>query len=683
MKKISPKNETSTLSFKPYGTKGFDWVKQDESEIKDFPKIAIKNIKEKVKLIKKIKKENRTFLNTIKAYEELNIEENTRAVQIYALSMMSPEVKIRDACRKANEEYNRSMVSIAYDIKLYESVMSYIDNNYATEKSSLDSEDLMLIDDIVKGFKTMGFHLPKESRDKIQKIEKEIAKLDTAYDKAVNEYKEFILVSKEELSGVPESIIDSFMLDSKTNKYKITTAYPIYGPVMKYCRDRSVREKLYILSSRKGGVKNVQILEDVIKLRKEKSKILGYEHHASYRLEHRMAKSSENVYEMLGEVLDKLKVKKDSELYELKELANTLDNLEEIKIYDIEYYSNILKENKYNYSIEEVKEYFELSHTLDQMFQFFGELLDFRVEEKSVKLWHKDVKRYNLLDDKNNIIAELVLDLFPREGKYGHACMFSVNEGKMIEGKKYNYDTPVVILICNFPSPQTFEVNDKKKKTSFVNLQEVETLYHEFGHGLHGLLTRAKYTSHSGTNVVRDFVEVPSQTMEEFLGDAKFLKSISKHYDTGKSMSSKLVDKIISSSKYMNGYAYTRQAVLATLDLDLYTYKVSDPVLHYKNLMKEHLLEVEEKSLFVSSFSHIVSGYDAGYYGYLYAERICKDFYSVFKNASASKKNLKEIGKRYRKEILEKGGSREELTSAHLFLGRPISNQAFIDDVLR
>jgi Zn-dependent oligopeptidase len=681
MNQATKKSQNKGLIYRPYGTKGYSWINQNENKIRETPKVLISSIIEKVRIIKKVKKENKTFANTIVAYEELNIAENKCIAEIYALSMMSDNIKVRDASRDALEEFNKSMVPIAYDIKLYQAVMSYVEGNLLVERERglLDSQDEMLIDDIVKGFKTMGFHLPRESRARIQKIEKEIAKYGTAYDKAVNEYKEFILVDKEELDGIPESIIESF--EKVNNKYKLNSQYPIYGPVMKFACNRIIREKLYFLANNKGGINNVKLLEKIIELRREKSSLLGYANHAEYKLEHRMALKSENVYDMLGEILSKLKTKKDAEIAELNVMARQ-DEIESVKPYDIEYYSNKLKEEKYKYSSEEVKEYFELDHTLHKMFAYFGELFNFDIQEKKLKLWHKDVKHYNILDNDKNVIAELVLDLFPRDGKYGHACMFNIDEGKTISDGKYNYDTPVVTLICNFPKPQYFKINGKNKKTSFVNLSEVETLYHEFGHGLHGLLTTAKYTSHSGTCVVRDFVEVPSQTMEEFLGDPKFLKSISRHYVTGKTMSDKLVDKIISSSKFMNGYKYTRQAVLATLDLDLYTYKSSDPVKHYQELVRKHLVEVDAKVLFVSSFSHIVSGYDAGYYGYLYSERICKDFYSVFKNAGTNKKNLKEIGKRYRAEILEKGGSRSEHISSELFLGRPISNQAFIDDVL-
>jgi Zn-dependent oligopeptidase len=474
------------------------------------------------------------------------------------------------------------------------------------------------------------------------------------------------------MEGVPQNVKNSFT--KIKDKYKITLEYPEYGPYIKYAKNREKRLEIYKKFMNSGGEKNVKILKELISLRKEKSRILGYAHHADYVTEDRMAKSVKAPYKMLDTVLKELKSRTKIEVGEVKEKAKA-DGVKEFRLSDMDYYVNKIREEKYAYDEQVVREYFPLNHVLNSMFELFGNLFGFNIVQSEIKLWHKDAKLFEIHDKKSKqIIAYIALDLFPREGKFGHACMMPIISGKELileKSKELVYESPFAALICNFSKAS-------KNTPSLLTLGEVETLYHEFGHGLHGLLTKAKYTSHSGTSVVWDFVETPSQLLEEWVTEEKVLAKISKHYITSKPLPINIIQKIQDLKKFMQGTHYTRQSVQSLLDLDLYTEKVSDPVKHYHHLMNIYIHEQRDDIIFVGKFAHIARGYDAGYYSYMWAEGISKDIYSEFKKVGIFDKKL---GEKYRKEILEVGGSRDEEQSVKNFLGRDINYGALVESI--
>ena len=688
------------MKYAQYTQKNFSWTKMSVDEIKKFPKIAADKIKAKIKIIQDIKKENRTFENTIYTFENANDEEMIMVHQISALSMVSDKKEIRDAARIAEVEISNLSTDIAYDVKTYKAINDYYIQNYTLEKEEklanklarkLDSQDIKLVEDIMRGYKRMGFDLPVKDRNKIKSIEKKISKLSSAYDEHLAENNDFILCSEEEMEGIPQNVKNSFlkvkMENKKTgeikNMYKVTLEYPEYGPYIKYAKNREKRLEIYKKFMNSGGEKNVKILTELIALRKEKASILGFAHHAEYVTAERMVKNTKVVYKMLDIVTKSLKNKVKLEISEVKEKA-AQDGVKDFGLSDMDYYVNKIREEKYTYDEQVVREYFPLNHVMTSMFDLFGNLFGFEVVESKIKLWHKDAKLFEIKNkNKKNseeVIAYLALDLFPREGKFGHACMMPIISGKEIidfsknkkEQKEISYESPFATLICNFSKPS-------KNMPSLLTLGEVETLYHEFGHGLHGLLTKAKYTSHSGTSVVWDFVETPSQLLEEWVTEEKVLAKISKHYITGKSLPKNIINKIQNLKKFMQGTHYTRQSVQSLLDLDLYTDKVIDPVKHYHDLMKKYIHQQRLDIIFVGKFAHIAHGYDAGYYSYMWAENISKDIYSEFKKAGIFDKKL---GMKYRKEILEVGGSRDEESSVKALLGRDINYGALTESLI-
>ena len=696
--------------------------------INNFPLAAINKIKARVAEIKSIKSKDRNFENTVLAYENISDEEEIVMGNIHNLEMCSEREKVRDSARKAEVAISSALVDIVYDINLYKSIKDYYDNNYKKEAESLDSQDIKLIEDMMRDFARMGFDLDIKSRNKIKQIEKKISKLATEYDANISKDKSHIVCSLEDLAGVPENIIASFAkVETKKedknkkpskvveDKYKVTVDYPEYGPYMKYATNREKREELYILFNNVGGVKNVKILEELVVLRHEKSQILGHANHGEYVTSERMAKSTKNPYKMLNDILSKIKGKKEEEVKEVIAKAAE-DNLKEkdFKNSDFDYYINKIRQEKYVYDEQKIREYFPLDHVLSSMFELFGDLFGFEIRESNIKLWHKDAKMYELIDNAKNknykeskvakvesVIGYMAMDLFPREGKFGHACMSPTIIGKeIIDSKKQEkmYRSGFVTLVCNFSKPQKIKKNkDTKGNTpadlpSLLTIDEVETLYHEFGHGIHALLSKAKHNSHSGTNVVWDFVETPSQIMEEWVTEEKVLSKISKHYATGKSLPKVEIEKIKSLGKFMKGLFYSRQCMQSILDLDIYTGKLGSKsiVEHYHTLRKKHTREELKSVIFVSKFAHIARGYDAGYYSYIWAERISKDIYSEFTNRQYHKNSngkykvgdYKSFGLNYRKEILEMGSSRDENKSVEKLLGRAIDNEGFIKSIL-
>lgn len=667
------------MTRKPLIQKDFRFSKWIPADISIIPSIAIAAIKNNIEDIKKIEKEERTFENTILAFENGDREVSDSVSNIHILEMVSDKKEVRDACRIASIEFQEKIVDLNHDIELYKAIKDYYEGNYKKEKKNLKSEDIKLVEDYVKSFKRMGFDLSVKDRNKLKSIEKKISKLANNYDARLAEDNSYILCNENEMEGIPEMVKNSFERIKKENSpfYKVGVSYPEYGPFMKYSNSREKRKELYLKFNNQGGEKNVKMLQELAELRKQKAAMLGYKNHAEYVISDRMAGKVDVVYKMLSNILKNIGPKKKEEIKNLKLEGEKL-GIKKLEVSDVDFVTNKIRESKYGIDEQKQREYFPLDHVMNEMCDLFGNLFGFKVNRTNLKLWHKDAFLCEIIDKKSKkLIGYIAFDLFPREGKFGHACMMPTRSGYVVEGDTYNYNTPFSTIVCNFSKPKN-KIGSKNYIPSLLTIGEVETLFHEFGHALHHVMTSAKYESQSGTSVLWDFVEAPSQIMEEWLLEEKVLKKMSRHYKTGKSLPKSEIDNIVGVSKFMKGTFYTRQALQGLLDLDLYTEKTSQPVEHFHNLMKEHLYEVPGEVLFVSKFAHIARGYDAGYYSYLWAERIEKDLYSKFKEVENNKLEYQKIGDRYRKEILEVGSSREESDSVKKFLGREVSNEAFV-----
>lgn len=683
-----------------------DWksiAKIQKYKKEDFDKLLESYLKTKKEIytnIKSLKKEERNFENTIIALENSDYNYSDTMYQIIAYSITHKDKVWRDAANEFKKVFSEKIVDIEYDKELYLSIKDYVEGNYKKEKKNLDVKygvgSVKLVEDTIKSYKRMGFDLPKLKQEKLKNNLKEIAKLSLDFSKNIDEYCDFILCNEEEIKGLPENFVKT--LEKVDGKYKVTLDYPSIGPFMKYADNREKRKELTDKNYQKGGEANLKILSEIVNLRRDNAKILGYKNHVDFTVENRMAKSEKNVRSFLDSLIGKLIKPAEGILKELNSFAKAnleqYKNVKSLEYYDISYVGNKLKEAKYSYDSAKLKEYFELEHVLKTMFNIFGELFNFTVnevvdKEKRSILVDKDVKLYELKDkNTKKIISYLVLDLFPRDGKYGHAC-----SSEFIDGGRYENSRiiPVNEIICNFQKPT-------KSLPSLLTLEEVETLFHEFGHGVHYMLTETVHTSQAGYQSVWDFVEAPSQMLENFLFEESNLKKIAVHYKKKTVLDKDTIQKIISSKNFLNNYNFLSMFVQSLYDIDLHANKIRlesggrNLAREFNRYVLKYMkMKRPDTSLYPASLGHLVGGYDAGYYSYMWALVYAQDIYSEFEKAindksafakaSARQSKLKEVGERYRKEILEVGGSRDELVSVKKFLKRNPNNKAFLKEL--
>lgn len=659
----------------PYTQKDFDWVKWTPKQIEKIGKDAIEYKKAAYKKIKDILPEDRTYENTVYALMESMGEYDVKFGFIGLLTETSTNKKVRDAGRTMFVELSQKLVDIEYDRDLYIAALEYHEGNFSDEKKKLRKEDIKLLTEVLTDYKKMGFDLPEKDQKKLKTLLKKLSKLGNEFDKNINEYEDSILCTREELEGLPQTIIDSLPIDAKTKKYKVTLQYPHFVPFMDFAKSRVKREELSNKELQKGGKKNVKVLNELVSLRGEIAKILGYKHHADLRTEDRMAKNADTVLALQNGLIKKVSVSAKKDMDTLGEHAKTL-GIPKLEYHDIKYVANDLKARLYDLDPEVVRSYFTLDSVQTEMFKLYSTLFGIKITEEPAKLWHKDARLYKVENTNGSLVGYFVFDLFPREGKFGHACAFNLVKSKEKTFGLGDLVTPVSVVLCNFATPMK---KGKKVIPSLLSVREVETLFHEFGHCLHGVLSLAVHDAHNGTSVARDFVETPSQIMENWVWNDTMLKKLSKHYETGKTMPKELREKLLGGRKFLNGYVYMRQLIFTKLDMDLHTGKVSNPQKAYRDLMKDHLYVTlpEKETLFPAGLGHM-NGYDAGYYSYLWALVYAQDAFSEFEKQGLFNKQL---GIKWRKEVLEKGSSEDEMKLITNFLGRKPSDKAFLKEL--
>lgn len=659
--------------------KDFTWVKMTPLLMKKQADAYILHKKKVYGEIKKILPEKRTFLNTLYALERCDDSFESFFSKMGLLSEVSPKKEVRDAANAIATEMSQKLVDIEYDRDLFISLVEYYEGNFPDEKKTLRKEDIKLLEETLREYRRMGFDLPTEKQKQLKLLMKKVGKLSIAFRQNINDYQDYILCTKEELSGLSERFI-STLPKHTDGSYIVSLQYPHIMPFMAEAENREKRKELALKNLKKGGVKNLKVIEEIVKLRHEIAKILGYKHHADFRIETRMAKTAQVAEDFQNSLLKTLAplAKKDNEM--LKAHAKTL-GIKKLEHYDIGFVGTSLKKKLYDLDPETVRAYFPLEHVKRELFNLCENLFGIVIAEYSTVLWHKDVTMYQInnveSNNENALIGYFSMDLFPREGKFSHAAMFDVVISHEHGYKTEEYVAPYSSMVCNFPTPT-------KKIPSLLSLSEVETLFHEFGHLLHMTLSRARLESQAGASVAWDFVETPSQIMENWVWDKEVMAKLSRHYITGEQMTKDMIERIIKGKVFQNAYFYTRQFVQGKLDLDLHTGKVKDARLAYRKMNKFYFnIELPEKeTLFPAGFGHLV-GYDAGYYSYLWALVYACDSFESFK--TKGNKNVMtnvEVGMKWRREVLEKGSSEDEMKLVKNFLGRAPNQKAFLKEVI-
>lgn len=610
----------------------------------------------------------RTFENTIMGYERAFDNYGNALGMSGFLSYVSTDKKFRDAANDLQMQISQYMVDVATRRDVYKAIREYTDTN-----PRLDPVQAKLVKEMLIGFKNSGMDLNDADLEKFKALNKEKAEYIIKFDKNIQEYKDPLAVTQEQLQGLGEDYIQKL---SKTDdgKYLVTLDYPDYVPFMQNADDEQARKELEFKFNRRGGQENVELLEKTLTLRREIARLLGYKNHAELRLEDRMAKNPKTVMAFLKDLQKKLKPlgkKEDKEMIAYKN-SKTGKNSRTLYSWESGYWSNKFRKENLELDSEKIKEYFPSQVVIDGMLDLFGGVFGITFEPVNIPVWHPDVKAFKIKDKASGeLVAYFYMDLYPREGKYKHAACFGLVEGE--EKQDGTYQIPFVAIVANLNKPSG-------DTPSLLKHSEVETLFHEFGHVLHNALTKAKYSAFSGTSVSWDFVEAPSQMLERWAWDPQVLKKISKHYKTGEALPDDLIKRMIAAKNFGAGGMYLRQDFFAQYDMSLHTADTTPDTtkLYFELTKKIRGLPLTKGTIPQASFGHIMGGYDAGYYGYLWSEVIAEDFFGEFKKNGIFNP---ETGLKFRREILEKGGTLDEEKMVENFLGRPADNKPFLKSI--
>lgn len=610
----------------------------------------------------------RTFENTIMGYERAFDNYGNALGMSGFLSYVSTDKKFRDAANDLQMQISQYMVDVATRRDVYKAIREYTDTN-----PRLDPVQAKLVKEMLIGFKNSGMDLNDADLEKFKALNKEKAEYIIKFDKNIQEYKDPLAVTQEQLQGLGEDYIQKL---SKTDdgKYLVTLDYPDYVPFMQNADDEQARKELEFKFNRRGGQENVELLEKTLTLRREIARLLGYKNHAELRLEDRMAKNPKTVMAFLKDLQKKLKSlgkKEDKEMIAYKN-SKTGKNSRTLYSWESGYWSNKFRKENLELDSEKIKEYFPSQVVIDGMLDLFGGVFGITFEPVDIPVWHPDVKAFKIKDKASGeLVAYFYMDLYPREGKYKHAACFGLVEGE--EKQDGTYQIPFVAIVANLNKPSG-------DMPSLLKHSEVETLFHEFGHVLHNALTKAKYSAFSGTSVSWDFVEAPSQMLERWAWDPQVLKKISKHYKTGEALPDDLIKRMIAAKNFGAGGMYLRQDFFAQYDMTLHTADTTPDTtkLYFELTKKIRGLPLTKGTIPQASFGHIMGGYDAGYYGYLWSEVIAEDFFGEFKKNGIFNP---ETGLKFRREILEKGGTLDEEKMVENFLGRPADNKPFLKSI--
>ena len=658
----------------PYTPKDFAWAKWTASDIKKLvPKILAEK-KARLSVIKKVSASKRDFENTIYALESSDYGISETIFKIDLLQNVSPEKSIRDTAKRAIDTIQNKMIAIERDPKIWQALKDYEKGVWRKEQRNLDNESKKLFRDMFLNYKRLGFDLPPIKQKRVKELSQRLAKVSNEFRQNINAYDDHILVTDDELTGLPERY-KAGLKHTKDGRYKVTLAYPEHHPFMELAKNETKRKELAEKALQKGGNKNMKVLAEMLKIRIERAHLLGYKTHADYKTELRMAKSGARAIAFEQDLLKKVAKRGMEEINILRELKRkkTKNKKAMLHFYDIAFYSHELQKEKFNLDSEEVRSYFPLSRVLDGTFKIYSTLFGVKFEKLTdFSLWHPDASLYVVKTLKGEVLSYFALDLYPRDGKYGHACVNDVVNGRKTSFSGHDYFTPFGTMITNFPKPT-------KKNTSLLSHGEVETFLHEFGHMIHHSLTTARYASQSGCHTAWDFVEAPSQMLEHWAWDKKSLALLSAHYKTGKPLPREILKNLLSSKTHMLRYGILRQIIQGMLDLTLHTKnKPPEPAKLYRDLIKKYTGVVLPKDvIFPAGFGHL-DGYDAGYYGYLWSNVYAADMFTRFEKEGIMSKK---VGADYKKWILEKGGSMEEIDLVKGFLGRAPNNKAFLKEI--
>ncbi len=615
----------------------------------------------------------RNFDNTLRAYDDmLNALSNLGSIA-FLLFCTSPAEALRQSCNQTAQEIEQFTTNLALDSQLYAAVQAYAET---AEGRTLLGYRRKMLDDLLLEFKQNGLALPQEQQKILQTLQNQLIATTNEFQQNISEVADSLEVSPQEIDGLPEDYKKAHQLSN--GNYKILLTYPSYTPFMQYAHAEEVRKKLLVLYLNRAADKNLEVLQKILTLRNQLATLLHFPSYAAYRHSTLMVKKPDTVWKFELDLVEKVRQKAQADYQELLEYKQNYQQKNKPNIqpdttldtWETAYYRTLLLKEKYEVDNLKVKEYFETSNVLKGLLAITEKLFGIRFEEqKKPNVWHEEVRCLEVWEDKK-LIGYVYLDLFPRPNKYNHAACFPLVMGKTLPDG--SYQLPTLALVCNFPSPTA-------DKPSLLTHQEVETFFHEFGHGLHVLLTESPVCLYAGTSTKRDFVEVPSQWFEAWAWNYESLACFATHYQTGEVLPKTLFDKMLAAKNLGSGLFAQSQLLYALYDLTLHdTY---DPT--GQQTTTDVLRELQSKytqfpyltgTHFQAAFGHL-TGYAASYYGYMWAKVYAEDCISLFEQNGMFDTTT---GKKFRKEILSKGGTTDELLQVVAFLGREPNSEAFL-----
>ena len=671
--------------FVPYNTP-HNTVPFDKITTKDYEEAFMEGIKREDEEIDAIinNPEEPTFDNTLIHIDDSKGEHYfdllNRVSETFSC-MLSAETN--DELDALAQRMNPILTKHANDISLNKKLFERIKHVYEHHRQ-LTPEEQMLLTNSYDGFVRSGALLDEEGKDRLRKITEKASLLSLQFSQNLlkeNKAFELLITEESQLDGLPNTAREAAHLAAKEKGKKgwlFNLDFPSYSPFMTYSSQRELRKKMFMARgtecTHNNEYNNLDICKQLVNLQRELAQLLGYDTYADYVLKQRMASNVGNVYKLLNDLIDAYKPTAEQEVKEIEEEAKKLEGQDfQLKPWDFSYYSHKLQMERYNIDAEMLRPYFEISNVIKGVFGLATKLYGITFKENnSIPIYHPDVKAYEVFDKDGSYLAVLYADFFPRKGKQGGAWMTEF-QGQWIDHKGNNI-RPHVSLVMNLTKPTP-------DKPALLTLGEVETFLHEFGHALHGMFANTRFASLSGTNVWWDFVELPSQFMENFAVEKDFLRTFAFHYATGEPIPDDLIDRIVKSRNFLAGYSCLRQVSFGLLDMAYYTMKepfTADIIPFEKQAWKKAIITKQlPDTCMTTQFSHIMaSGYAAGYYSYKWAEVLDADAFSVFKkNGIFDRKTAQS----FRDNILSKGGTEHPAILYRRFRGQDPTIDALLE----
>lgn len=616
-----------------------------------------------------------SFKSTIVALDDLGYQARLAANKANLIKETNSSAAMRTAAENAVKIFQDWAVGVDYREDVYKAIKAFEKTN-----PKLSGEEAKLLKETLRDYRRAGLDLPPEKRKEVEQLRKELSKLGTTFDSNIVEVQAPVVFTKAELDGVPDSFLATPGIKTGDDAYTVKANVTWQNiAVMENAKNEDVRKRLYLVHDSLAKEKNVTVLNEMLALRNKIALRLGYKSWGDYQTEIKMAKSAAGAEKYINDLVAGSQPKFSAEIKELRKLkaAETKDPKATISLWDFRYYTNQLKKQKYAVDTEALRSFFPFQKTLEGMFSIYQNIFGLKFEKIAVpQKWVEDLQLYAVTDAASGEpLGMFYLDMFPREGKFNHFAQFEIIGGKLLSDGKYQ--RPTVALLCNFPPPN-------QEGQSLLTHTDVETLFHEFGHALHSIVTRAKFSRFAGTNVPGDFVEAPSQMLQNWVWEKKVLDTFAADYrDPAKKIPAETIEKMKEAKLATVGTYYRRQFAMASLDLALHgphpEGQAYDSVAISNPILEKVFLPILPETTFVTYFGHL-NGYDAGYYGYAWADAIAADMATVFE--SAKERYLdKQAGMRLRRDIYEPGDSREITESIEKFLGRKQSVQPFLKKI--